>query len=319
MENNVKVNFYDTVEDTRIKFAVIVSRSDGKWVFCKHKERDTFEVPGGHREPGEAVIDTAGRELREETGAVKYSITPVCYYSVTTPDAFDGEETFGGLFFAEIESFEDELHSEIESIRLMDDLPDRWTYPLIQPLLIEEVCKRKHLDFDPGERALVEDLIEKYFSQKDVVKRHDLLKKITFKCEFASKEFFDKAYKKERKPEEKLTALRGLAYYASEQEVEPYADKLREAVMKISQSTPYAYNLYEDMRAGYLLPYLVKTYNYRCFIELGDQVEKQYEAMPDVFKNIYSFDENGEFFQIRDPGEVNRSISEFFERKRAAN
>ena len=141
MENTV-VKFYDTVEDSRIKFAVIVSRSNGKWVFCKHKERDTYEAPGGHREPGENILDTAKRELYEETGAIKYSITPVCYYSVTTPGAFDGEETFGGLFFAEIESFEDELHSEIERIDLMEDLPSRWTYPLIQPRLIEELKRR---------------------------------------------------------------------------------------------------------------------------------------------------------------------------------
>ena len=142
MENNTVVKFYDTVEDSRIKFAVIVSRSNGKWVFCKHKERDTFEAPGGHREPGEDILDTAKRELYEETGAIKYSITPVCYYSVTTPGAFDGEETFGGLFYAEIESFENELHSEIESITLMEDLPSRWTYPQIQPKLIEEVKRR---------------------------------------------------------------------------------------------------------------------------------------------------------------------------------
>lgn len=142
MENNTVVKFYDTVEDSRIKFAVIVSRSNGKWVFCKHKERDTFEAPGGHREPGEDILDTANRELYEETGAIKYSITPVCYYSVTTPGAFDGEETFGGLFFAEIESFEDELHSEIERIELMEDLPSRWTYPLIQPRLIDELKRR---------------------------------------------------------------------------------------------------------------------------------------------------------------------------------
>ena len=142
MENNTEVKFYDTVEDARIKFAVIVSRSRGKWVFCKHKERDTFEAPGGHREIGEEILDTAKRELYEETGAIKYEIRPVCYYSVTTPDAFSGEETFGGLFFAEIETFEDELHSEIERIYLMEDLPSRWTYPQIQPKLIEEVKRR---------------------------------------------------------------------------------------------------------------------------------------------------------------------------------
>ena len=141
MENTI-VKFYDAVDDSRIKFAVIISKSNGKWVFCKHKERDTYEAPGGHREPGEDIADTARRELYEETGALKYSIMPVCYYSVTTPDAFDGEETIGGLFFAEIESFEDELHSEIESIYLMEDLPSRLTYPLIQPRLIEELKRR---------------------------------------------------------------------------------------------------------------------------------------------------------------------------------
>ena len=37
----VEVKFYDTVNDELLKFAVIISQSNGKWVFCKHKERDT--------------------------------------------------------------------------------------------------------------------------------------------------------------------------------------------------------------------------------------------------------------------------------------
>ena len=45
----------------------------------------------------------------EETGAVKYDIKPVCIYSVTAPDEFDGAETFGGLFYAEIKELEKEL------------------------------------------------------------------------------------------------------------------------------------------------------------------------------------------------------------------
>ena len=50
----LEVKFYDTVDDSLLKFAVIISQSNGKWVFCKHKERDTYEASGGHREIGEA-------------------------------------------------------------------------------------------------------------------------------------------------------------------------------------------------------------------------------------------------------------------------
>ncbi|WP_235900841.1 NUDIX hydrolase [Inconstantimicrobium porci] len=42
---NMKVNFYDSVEDKFLKFAVIIAKYNGKYVFCKHKERDTYEIP----------------------------------------------------------------------------------------------------------------------------------------------------------------------------------------------------------------------------------------------------------------------------------
>lgn len=52
----LEVKFYDTVDDNLLKFAVIISQSNGKWVMCKHKERDTYEVPGGHREDGGKIF-----------------------------------------------------------------------------------------------------------------------------------------------------------------------------------------------------------------------------------------------------------------------
>jgi 8-oxo-dGTP pyrophosphatase MutT (NUDIX family) len=128
------------VDDTLLKFAVIISQSNGKWVMCKHKERDTYEVPGGHREEGEDILETAQRELQEETGAIKFDLKPLCVYSVTGKNSVNetGEESYGLLCFAEIDEFSGKLESEIEKVELMDELPENWTYPLIQPKLIEK-------------------------------------------------------------------------------------------------------------------------------------------------------------------------------------
>ena len=142
-----EVKFYDNIDDELLKFAVIISKTNGKWVFCKHRERDTYEVPGGHRESGEDILTAAKRELREETGAVDFVIKPVCVYSVkgkTRINENADDETFGMLFIADIFSFE-ELHSEIESILITEQLVDNWTYPLIQPKLLEEAIKRGYL------------------------------------------------------------------------------------------------------------------------------------------------------------------------------
>lgn len=140
-----EVKFYEDAEDGLLRFAVIIARAQNQYVFCKHRHRDTWEVPGGHREPGESILDTAKRELYEETGALEFEIEPVCVYSVTAPDNFDGEESFGMLFFADIRRFEPELHSEIEKIAVTDCLPGKWTYPDIQPHLMKEAERRGYL------------------------------------------------------------------------------------------------------------------------------------------------------------------------------
>ena len=54
----MKIRFYDHVDDSVLKFAVIIAKYGDKWVFCKHKDRNTYELPGGHREAGESPAGT---------------------------------------------------------------------------------------------------------------------------------------------------------------------------------------------------------------------------------------------------------------------
>lgn len=135
----IKVNFYQEVEDSLLAFAVIVSKSQGKWVFCRHRDRQTYEFPGGHREPGETIEEAARRELYEETGAKDYSLRQVGVYSVEENSGNGSRESFGMLYYAEIYQFDPLPGFEIERIELMDTLPDNWTYPHIQPWLLDRM------------------------------------------------------------------------------------------------------------------------------------------------------------------------------------
>lgn len=149
-----EVRFYDDPPDERLRFAVILAVHNGKWVFCRHKARQTYELPGGRRETGETVCAAARRELWEETGALEYTLAPVCAYGVTGRSRVNpaGGETLGMLFYAEIRSLGAlPPHSEMACVALLDRPPtlrEAWTYPDIQPLLLREY-ERRHADCVP--------------------------------------------------------------------------------------------------------------------------------------------------------------------------
>lgn len=138
-----QVQFYESIDDNLLKFAVIVSRHNGKWIFCKHRQRKTYECPGGHREAKESIDEAAKRELWEETGATQYELHRIAVYSVQNGK----EETFGMLYFADVHKLGRLPSMEIEKIFFFDELPSvhTFTYPFIQPLLIRKIVEQGYL------------------------------------------------------------------------------------------------------------------------------------------------------------------------------
>lgn len=133
-----EIIFYElgTVEENLIKRVVIVSKYNNKWIYCKHKERNTWEIPGGHVEEGESPIEAAKRELYEETGAVDFNIEPISIYSVSQ---------YAQLFYAEIKKIEKLPNFEIHEISFFEEEPDNLTYQEMHSKLFAKVKEVKEI------------------------------------------------------------------------------------------------------------------------------------------------------------------------------
>lgn len=135
----MKITFHAVgdIPNEALRFAVIMAEYKGQWILCRHKERSTWEIPGGHREPGEAIVDTAQRELREETGAVQFTLTPLCVYGVEK----EGAASYGLLCHGDVTISGPLPDSEIAETKLCTSLPQGLTYPEIQPHLFAYVME----------------------------------------------------------------------------------------------------------------------------------------------------------------------------------
>ena len=127
----VKIHELGAAEEKDLTRVVCVAKYEDKWVFCKHKDRDTWELPGGHIEDCETWLETARREMFEETGALVIEAKPVCLYSVSS---------YGMLCYVEIKKLgKISMFFEMEKMELFDELPKELTYPESHTLLFETV------------------------------------------------------------------------------------------------------------------------------------------------------------------------------------
>ena len=128
-----------TTDDSLLEYMVIGARHKGRWVIVRLKGRTDWCFPGGHREEGETMDFAAHRELYEETGARKYSLSRIGQFSVDNGDSM----SWGSIYHSEIEEF-DKLPEEyeIEEIAFVDDFPvNNSRFPAIMPGLLEWLKK----------------------------------------------------------------------------------------------------------------------------------------------------------------------------------
>jgi 8-oxo-dGTP diphosphatase len=120
-----------SVADPDLSYVIIGARYREQWIFVRHRDRDTWELPAGHIEAGEEPDRAAERELHEETGAINPSLRAVSDYQVSVGNS----QAYGRLYLAQVKDLGSLPEFEIAEIKLSGQLPSPLTYPEVQRVL----------------------------------------------------------------------------------------------------------------------------------------------------------------------------------------
>ena len=131
--------------------ADVMALYQGKWVFCMHRDRHTWEHPSGWIEAGETPLEAARRELFEETGAVDFDMEPLCDYHIDMELNGYHYRGNGQVYFAVIRAFDSlPAGSEMGKIGLFDALPEELTYPILREYFFVAMERRRERERLPG-------------------------------------------------------------------------------------------------------------------------------------------------------------------------
>jgi 8-oxo-dGTP diphosphatase len=167
--------------DNQIWFVIIVCEYKWKWVYVKHKDRTTWELPWWHKENWESMIEWAKRELFEETWVIDFDIEQIGFYSLKD---IQWCTHFGGVFFAKIYSFWNLPESEIKEVQFFDSIPNNLTYPELHYIIHNKAKNIVKNNFISINSSLVYDEKTDKFSKFLIPNPLSICYKIIKKCNF---------------------------------------------------------------------------------------------------------------------------------------
>ena len=170
----IKINFKDEISNR--KYVVCIFNTPNGYVWCRKKDSDSWELPGGKIENGETIYEAAIRELKEETGAIFipgfYSMIKICDYEILINNYLLGG---GTLFYVYCDNFGNlDSKFEMEEIIFSNTIPEKLSYPIPHKLHFYKVLESLNNNKLWLHNGVYKSLVNDYgWSYNDAVKLFD--------------------------------------------------------------------------------------------------------------------------------------------------